>query len=72
MYISNVLPYSTLTNFHFISAEEIVEFITSDKTLMTTLSYVGKYTKPLDVVLDQELIWPLEVRLFPYMWKTVV
>ena len=44
-----------------------MEFIVSDRSLLATSTYVEKYTKPLDVVLDQELIWPLEVRLFPYM-----
>lgn len=50
-----------------IVSEEIIEHISNDKSLFSTIDYVKKYTKPLDVVLDQELIWPLEIRLFPYM-----
>ena len=51
----------------FSSAEEIVEYIANDRSLFSTSDYVQKYTKPLDIVLDQEQIWPLEIRLFPYM-----
>ena len=44
-----------------------MEYIANDRSLFSTSDYVQKYTKPLDIVLDQEQIWPLEIRLFPYM-----
>ena len=49
------------------SAEEVLEYLMASENLLSVDHYVAKYTTPLDVVLDQELIWPLEIRLFPYM-----
>jgi len=51
----------------FVVAEEVLEYLMASEHLLSVDHYYAKYTTPLDVVLDQELIWPLEIRLFPYM-----
>jgi hypothetical protein len=45
---------------------DILEYLIQTSELYSPTRYKEMYRKPCKVVLDNELIWPLPVRLFPY------
>eukprot|EP00128_Syssomonas_multiformis_P012296 Colp12_sorted_trinity150504_noHs@30581 len=45
---------------------EMFDYFLQQKELCTVQQYLDIYEAPIDVVLDSELCWPINSRLFPY------
>eukprot|EP00731_Ephydatia_muelleri_P028476 Em0020g120a len=46
--------------------QDVLEYLVNCSSLSTPLEFTQLYSKPAQVALDSELVWPLPVRLFPY------
>ncbi|XP_068717613.1 testis-expressed protein 47-like isoform X4 [Montipora capricornis] len=45
--------------------QDLMEYILSSQDLNTPSAYLMRYTTPMDIVLESELTWPMQTRLFP-------
>ncbi|XP_033108435.1 testis-expressed protein 47-like [Anneissia japonica] len=45
--------------------QDLIGFLLRSDDLLSPQSYLEKYDRPFDIVLDNELVWPLPTRNFP-------
>ncbi|XP_031575253.1 testis-expressed protein 47-like [Actinia tenebrosa] len=47
--------------------QDLLEYLINSKELSSPSEYLKRYTKPLNVVLESELVWPMQTKLFPVL-----
>lgn len=45
--------------------QDLIEYILNSQELNTPSLYLKRYTTPVDIVLESEMAWPMQTRLFP-------
>ncbi|XP_048575404.1 testis-expressed protein 47 [Nematostella vectensis] len=45
--------------------QDLIEYLINNKELSSPSQYLKRYNKPVDVVLDSELVWPMQTPLLP-------
>ncbi|XP_044183154.1 testis-expressed protein 47-like [Acropora muricata] len=45
--------------------QDLMEYILNSQGLNTPSTYLYRYTTPVEIVLESELTWPMQARLFP-------